>query len=328
MSVTVWVTKACNLSCKYCYEGQDKSCENMSFKTVEAVIQWIHIYMEKRKCTFLILRFHGGEPTINIDVVKYFVNKLNHEEGISVRYEMTTNGYHLTQEALTFLCENMTRLSISLDGLKKIHDQYRVSANGLGTFDEVLKCAKIINKYEDKLVIRMTLNAKDVELLYQSVKELVNNSFRNIIIVVNAFDENWKLESVEELELQCKRIRSTFINDEYNISLPIGTTCMNHGICLGGIDTFNILPNGELYPCPYAIEQEFCLGDVFGGIDQNNVDKILKISKMPLITCEGCGGYESCTSIRCKFFNKKITGEFDSPIALLCELHRRNMNFT
>jgi len=38
---TIWVTKACNMNCKYCYEGIEKEKEFMTKETADAVMDWI-----------------------------------------------------------------------------------------------------------------------------------------------------------------------------------------------------------------------------------------------------------------------------------------------
>lgn len=326
LSLTIWVTNECNMQCTYCYEGQDKAGDRMSFDTAEAIIEWIRKYIKEKNCLFVKLRFHGGEPSINISVVKYFVEQLRNEK-VVVFYSMTTNGYRISKETLQFLGENIDEISVSVDGIKEIHDRHRINAFGHGTYDEVIRFAESIKEYKCKLIIRMTISADSSRFLYNSIKELVEHGFKNITAVVDVFDENWTFDLVEELDEQCKRIKLEFKESDLDIVLPIGSGINVNNVCKGGTNSYNILPRGDIYPCPYAVEEEFCLGNIFEGIDEKKRDKICEIVHMKIEQCIGCGGYESCVSVKCKFLNKKRNGEFDMPIALLCELHRRNEIF-
>lgn len=49
MAYTIWVTGACNLKCKYCYEGKEKSQKNMTKEIAEATINFIMKLMLKAK---------------------------------------------------------------------------------------------------------------------------------------------------------------------------------------------------------------------------------------------------------------------------------------
>ena len=41
MDFTIWVTRRCNLSCKYCYEGNNKLAASMDIKTADKTIEFI-----------------------------------------------------------------------------------------------------------------------------------------------------------------------------------------------------------------------------------------------------------------------------------------------
>jgi uncharacterized protein len=59
---------------------------------------------------------------------------------------MTTNGTLLTTEIIRFLQDHNISLIISLDGPKEINDKNRVFANGLGTFETVMKQIELVKK--------------------------------------------------------------------------------------------------------------------------------------------------------------------------------------
>ena len=70
MFVNLWVTTNCNFSCKYCYEGENKKNDILQKETVDNLI--LHIKNELSENEDIIVEFHGGEPLLNFELIKYF----------------------------------------------------------------------------------------------------------------------------------------------------------------------------------------------------------------------------------------------------------------
>ncbi len=76
-------------------------------------------------------------------------------------------------------------------------------------------------------------------------------------------------------------------------------------LCDGGIGTFSILASGAVYPCTIAVNNKrFCMGTVFGEINNGIVDEIQEMGSKSISKCEGCGRYDYCISTRCRIVNK------------------------
>ncbi|MDR1773935.1 MAG: radical SAM/SPASM domain-containing protein, partial [Clostridioides sp.] len=54
----------------------------------------------------------------------------------------------------------------------------------------------------------------------------------------------------------------------------------------------------------------------------------LKINSQVNEKCDGCTRYENCESSRCKFINKKVTGEYYEPVPMFCINQRVSMETT
>jgi uncharacterized protein len=54
------------------------------------------------------------------------------------RFTLTTNGLLLDDEVMYFVQKEMSNIVLSLDGRKMVHDRFRVSKNGQGSYDLVL----------------------------------------------------------------------------------------------------------------------------------------------------------------------------------------------
>ena len=85
------LTYRCNLSCPYCYVGEERNKKELTTD------EWKKVIDKCRKNYIPQLTFTGGEPTIRKDLIelidysKWFITRLN------------TNGVLLTKE----LCKNL-----------------------------------------------------------------------------------------------------------------------------------------------------------------------------------------------------------------------------
>lgn len=102
MVVSIWITNKCNMQCDYCYEGK-KGISNLSLQDFEYIKKFIYKAQEQNKDGSIYIKFFGGEPLLNFEFLKYFVENFNED---NVIYSLTTNGLLLTGERLDFLVEN------------------------------------------------------------------------------------------------------------------------------------------------------------------------------------------------------------------------------
>lgn len=327
ISFTIWVTSACNMRCKYCYEGLDKLNINMTETTANHVAEWITNIMSKKKIWQAVIRFHGGEPTLNLFAIKQIIRKLEKESRLLFLYYITTNGYSVSDEDILYLTEHFADISISLDGMEKQHDANRVDQYGNGTFHSVLHTAEKINTIFPKLWIRMTVDSKGYHNLTESILFFIGKGFKNIAVAIDLGDEEWTSLDIDLLRNQCLKIKKEFESQtEYKIQIPFGNKVSKLCVCDSGLERFDIDPTGKLYPCTYAVkEEELCLGNIVDGVDEDVLEKVRYICEKEIVNCKGCGGYESCVSVRCKFINRKYTGDYFSAVPLVCEIHRREL---
>ena len=67
MLFNVWVTTACNLKCKYCYEGNHANGIQMSEETAMQVLNYMHRKIEGIS-GYIVVNYHGGEPLLNYEI--------------------------------------------------------------------------------------------------------------------------------------------------------------------------------------------------------------------------------------------------------------------
>lgn len=301
----------------------------MNEHTASAVVQWIVGRLRENKETSSIIRFHGGEPLLNITIIRFLISGFEqYREEFDFLYEMTTNGYVLFERDVDFLVNNIHNLSISLDGVKEINDKYRVLEDGSGTFDKVYNNILVLKKKKRDLIIRMTVTSKMAEYLCENVLYFLKSGIRNIMIALDIWDEEWTSNDLDAVEEQCnliqKYLKEKDIND-VKIDYPLKSEIKRRK-CEGAISGFQIDTCGCLFPCSYTVgDSEYCCGSVFVGVDQNKVRCFEKINLMQVEGCIGCTNYDNCMTIRCKFINKKRMGDYYIPIPLICEIENKKI---
>lgn len=146
------ISGSCNMRCRYCFyadETQKRGTESYGKMTQETMEYLVRKALEasEEECGFT---FQGGEPTLaGLDFFRSFVNQVRQLNGERkrVQYNLQTNGYFLEEEWYPFLKENDFLVGISLDGSRRIHDRWRVDAQGQGTYEKVYRTISRMKEY-------------------------------------------------------------------------------------------------------------------------------------------------------------------------------------
>ena len=329
MFVNIWITSRCNLSCEYCYEGKKKKDCDITVETIDNIIEYIKKNKELNEK--LVVEFHGGEPLLCFDNIKYCIEKLKkifYKELLF--FGITTNGVLLTEEKAAYLSENMNyNLSISIDGNKESNDRYRRDKNGHGTYEMVAKKSSLLTSKTSKVRARMTILPSEVPYIYENCVALVKLGFINIASEIDYFNPEWNEEHFKQIKKQADLLKR--YKDELNCNLKF--SLLNYyqkkkGICNFGKKYFNVNSNGDIYPCTYLVgNEEFILGNINKVPFQNKslIDKLKRINHLNNLACKGCKQIQYCPATRCKFVNKSITGNYCSPPATICAM--QNLKF-
>lgn len=336
MNFTILVTEDCNLNCKYCYEGNNKQKSYMSLDTADKVIEFILNEMKKdpEDKNPLQIVFHGGEPLLNFDIIKYLNKSLNElVRDRQIIYDMTTNGTILNDEIKDFIKDELDSFSISIDGIKESHDENRVFSNGLGSYDLVIKNAKKLLEEGVQIRARMTFNEHNVNNLFESVVNLYKLGFKYIVPAID-FYANWDDDSLEILSNEMDElIEFKKENRQAEISLTnIKMLNKKKGDCFGGTCSFTIDAKGLIYPCTFAVSKaNYVIGDIKRGnncLDEKKIDELKKVNFSDNKACLKCTRHDYCTGVRCKILNKLVTANYDLPPYIVCFEEHLNVRTT
>ena len=136
MACWVHVTNACNLACEYCYVR--KSANRMEEGTANRIIQSLKRTAKANGLNRLSLAFAGGEPSLNLPVIRMFCQALSRLEGVHTTFSATTNATNVSDAFVDLLREFNFRVYVSIDGVGKFNDA-RKFVNGKPSFEAVCK---------------------------------------------------------------------------------------------------------------------------------------------------------------------------------------------
>jgi len=176
------VTDLCNLNCRYCglsqlYEGHDeRNGRNLSFKKARLIIDYLFSLRDQSPGVNypLVFSFYGGEPLLNMKLIKQIINYIDNSHFPKVTFGMTTNAM-LLDKHMDFLVEKKFQLVISLDG-DEASQSYRVDHAGKNSFQRVFRNVKSLQeKYPDYfpnfvLFNSVLHNRNNVESTYRFIK--------------------------------------------------------------------------------------------------------------------------------------------------------------
>lgn len=338
MNFALYVTTKCNLACKYCYQVEngyndsDAFCgrSNMSLDTCKAALDF-SIRNKSLSTGFCI---YGGEPLVCKDTIVKFVEHCHSDayKNHPVKFKLVTNGTLLDEEFIKFATKHRIGIALSHDGL--MQDSCRVYPNGRGTFDELSDKIDILLKYQPKAVCMITVDPSCVTKFANSVEYLFNKGFRVILSTPRIDKEcKWDDDTLDLLAKEYEKIselylRWTLEGEEFyygpfdgKIKTRIVGDAALRRVCQIGDKQPSILPDGKIYPCQQFIENKFCMGDVYAGI---NVDKLNEIREMRTHTpqiCEECDYKDQCR-YTCCCMNYQCTGRIDDISPFQCEHER------
>lgn len=171
-------TMDCNFGCPYCYENRRKG--RMSKEIQDAIVRFIEKQTESG-VKELDVTWYGGEPLLYPDIICDLAERIRQttdRSNCELKMYMVTNGYLFTPELVEMIDNiGVTKVQITLDGLKEHHDARRSLRNGQGTFDRIFENLKLFEEYSIRVDIRMNVdneNCKDYIGLQRKIEDLEN----------------------------------------------------------------------------------------------------------------------------------------------------------
>ncbi len=275
----------CNLDCTYCFylvkeELFGPGTHRMSLETLEAVIRQA---MEEGgpQITFA---WQGGEPTLM--GLPWFEKAVSFQErygaGKTVGNGLQTNGLLLDSAWMKFLRERRFLVGLSVDGPAHVHDRYRISRGGRGSFKTVAEKARLLlgeGVLTNALSVVTDYSAEYTDEIYASLKGLGFRFMQFIPCVersthdpselapysvsadsygrflVRMFDL-WLDDFVDGVPTTSVRYFDSVFHKYVGMSAPdctLGRTCGTYLV---------VEHDGDVYSCDFFVEPRWRLGNV------------------------------------------------------------------
>ncbi len=340
------VAHTCDLACGYCFAGQGRyhgESALMSLETGKQALDFLIAHSGGR--TNLEVDFFGGEPLMNWEVVKELVaygRSLEAAHHKKFRFTLTTNGVRLNDDVMDFANREMHNVVLSLDGRREVHDRFRVTRSGQGSYDTVVpKFQEFVRRRGEKsYYIRGTFTHYNTDFV-NDILHMADLGFTQLSMepVVCGPSEPQALteEDLPALFRQYELLAEEMARREkegrgfsfyhYNLDLKHGP-CIYKRVsgCGSGTEYMAVTPRGELFPCHQFVgEPEFCLGNIWDGVTRPEVqDEFRSCNAYARPECRECwaqlycaGGcaanaYHASGSVRgvydygCRLFRKRI----------------------
>ena len=344
-ALCIHICHDCNMRCRYCFadEGAYHSVrERMSFETAKAAVDFLIANSGNRKV--LEMDFFGGEPLMNLDVIKQTVAYAKEEgakAGKKFLFTTTTNCLLLDEPTIQFFNEEMENVVLSLDGRPEVNDAIRKTVNGKGSFQYIIdKIKNFISLRGDKsYYVRGTFTAKNLDFA-KDVLFIADQGVDSISmepVVTEIEDLQIREEHLSAIEKEYENLCDAYLERHakgegfnffhFNIDLE-GGPCLSKRVsaCGAGNEYFSVTPNGDLYPChQFAGDPTFRMGSVFEGITRPDTRE--KFKNSCLFTrkkCEDCFAKFICSG-GCSANNYHYNGDIEEPYAITCAMMKKRI---
>ncbi|ENM5815772.1 anaerobic sulfatase maturase [Vibrio mimicus] len=313
----------CNLDCAYCfyldktqyYPGQNRF--DMDDALLEAHVR-NYIESQPAGCREVTFGWQGGEPTLRgIDFYRKAValQRKYARPGMHIVNTLQTNGVLINDEWAQFLADHQFLVGISLDGDEELHDHFRKTRSGQGTYQSVVKGLRCLQRYRveyNVLTVVQAHNGDHGTRVYQHLVSLGAQFIQFIPVVESIAGEGISSRSVSAQqfgqfmidvfeEWRQHHIGQVFVSHFDNalgMSLGLPSSICVHAQRCG--DNLAVEHNGDVYSCDHFVFPEFKLGNLREHDYPDLIETPIQQSfseRKPIgsqLHCQGCPQWDLC----------------------------------
>jgi uncharacterized protein len=297
----------CNLDCKYCFFlSKELLYPNARTRMSDDVLEaYIKQRMSQHGERDINIAWQGGEPTImGLDFFKRamdLVSQYRRPEQ-NVIHTIQTNGLLIDDEWCAFLKQHDFLVGLSVDGPREMHDAFRVTKRGGGSFDLVLRAWESLRQNGVACNILCTVHSANADHpldVYRFFRDEMGAEFLQFIPIVERVtadllsmaNDGWGEHHggrrpfyrqhgnlVTERSVRpeqfgrflCKIFDEWVRRDVGKIfvqtfDVALGNWIGQHNLCIFSPTCGTALAlehNGDVYSCDHYVEQDYLLGNI------------------------------------------------------------------
>lgn len=298
---------ACNLGCHYCFflSKENLYAGESHLMTEARLDRYIRQLFASSPGPEVHVAWQGGEPMLRgIDFFRKSVQLAARYRKPDQRvvHTIQTNGTLIDDEWAAFFKQNNYLVGISLDGPRALHDANRVNKRGLGSFDEVVRGWRILQRHQVDANILCCVSAANGDHpleVYRFFRDELGARYIQLIPIVerateqtiDIANEGWgglrgtdRPLYKQEGSLVTRRSVGAeqfgrFLNgifDEWvqrdigtvfvtTFDVALGSWLGQHNLCIFSPTCGNALVlehNGDVYSCDHYVEPDHKLGNI------------------------------------------------------------------
>ena len=301
------VTSQCNALCDHC--GSRCTASKKDELSPENFKKVLDSVAENFGTRAIMLNITGGEPLIRKDLFEI----TGYADSLGFKWGLVTNGMLITDDVIGKMKEtHMSTITISLDGMKKTHEEFR---HVPGSFDRIISAIEKLKKEDFVEHIQVTFiatknNISELPEVYHLLSMLEIDSLR-----ISGIDPIGRAKDNEKLMLDREDYLYLFdfIKKHQNSSLPVVWSCTHYFgnteskldptgkifSCYTGIHVASVLSNGDIFGCPNIprrkeLIQGNILKDDFCEVWKNNFEFYRNPNRTKAKQCEKCEYWNYC----------------------------------
>lgn len=333
-AIALNIIQSCNLRCSYCYAGdgnygvESTMSEELAFRIID--------FFSKDKKAFSIA-FFGGEPLMNLGLIKKVVAYCQTKKETKFYFSMTTNGTLLNEGIVQYFKDHNFRITISYDG-KNLHQTQRLNvdrkSNSQGMVESKLeKFGSALSSLRD-FGLRATYERQNIDLLCEDILETLTTKNFKLTYNRHAAARGPGMLNMSDV-VKLRSITNTVVDHlladrQYDKLLRLGHIRHNldnlhngrvaQNFCGAGVNYLSVSTSGKFYLCHrFTEDASECVGDIDKGLDLPKLQQFAEHRTVRHDPCNACWMRQWCGG-GCFHENKQANGTTFRPDPIFCAL--------
>ncbi len=334
------LTDSCNLNCIYCDVLSNQDYQNygkkMTWEVAKTALDVIASRLEADPSLYAQVTFFGGEPLINLPVLKRiceYIETMDNRDRIDRM--IVTNGTLIKRETAEFLLKHKVYVVVSIDGLPSSNNIGRVTHRGQGAYQATEKGLDILKEVMPKQFgLSCTLGSHNAENLAEQI-EYLHKRFNPVSIGINMYhyrqdggcpikvDEQLLIHSQLEALKVCRR-EGIAIYQYVGLLKSFITRQRNQDYCPACIDKILYLPEGRVGRCETMVFNDQFNFPIEMAV-KNQMPEILDWTKYTPThepACQTCEARWICAG-SCPYDQYITTGSLNGVEERRCNFHKK-----